>query len=132
MAVDLPVGWNTCQLKTPQVKCPVEDATWPESTKHNIHCTCWHDSDDGDESCCWCGEKRAERRWEAMDDDTFAAKAVEAFAACAADADGRLGYAGMITCPACNGTLKYLTVSHPKGRHKLLGKCDTADCLAWQ
>lgn len=67
-----------------------------------------------------------------MDDDTFIAKAVEAMAACAADADGRRGYAGSIVCPACEGTLKYLTASHPKSRHKIIGKCDTADCLAWQ
>ena len=67
-----------------------------------------------------------------MDDDAFVAKTMEALAAARTDANGRLGYAGAITCPACGGTLKYLTASYPKSRHKIVGKCDTEECLAWQ
>lgn len=67
-----------------------------------------------------------------MTDDEFVAKSLEGMAACIEDANGRLGHAGSITCPACGGTLKYLTASYPKARHKVVGKCDTTDCLAWQ
>ena len=67
-----------------------------------------------------------------MAEQVFVDMILKALVACHEDAKGRHEYAGSIECPACGGTLKYLTAYKGATRHRVVGKCDTEECLHWQ
>lgn len=61
------------------------------------------------------------------EDDRYTADALAALVACDKDAAGRCPHQGTVTCPRCDGTLRYSIAGN---RHSA-GKCDTPNCLAW-